>query len=46
MHDLDSVFEKFSYNKVNKALLFKLMEFKDPLIVQSMYIFKVQNISI
>ena len=41
MHQLDPLFEAFSFSKVMKALYFKLMKFEDPLVVQSMYIFKV-----
>jgi phytanoyl-CoA hydroxylase len=41
MHDLDPIFESFSYSKVMRTLLFKVMKFYQPLIVQSMYIFKV-----
>lgn len=41
MHDLDPVFEALSYSRVIRTLLFKMMNFTQPLIVQSMYIFKV-----
>lgn len=41
MHDLDPVFREFSYSKVMRSILFKAMHFVDPLVVQSMYIFKV-----
>lgn len=41
MHELDPVFESFSFSKVNRQILFKAMQFLDPKIVQSMYIFKV-----
>jgi phytanoyl-CoA hydroxylase len=40
MHDLDLVFERFSYSKTMRAILFKAMSFIDPKVVQSMYIFK------
>lgn len=41
MHELDPVFEAFSFSRVMRTLLFKAMSFQAPLIVQSMYIFKV-----
>ena len=40
LHELDYEFEKFSFSKVIKTLLFKFMNFRKPLLVQSMYIFK------
>ena len=43
MHDLDPVFEKFSYSKIMKSIYFKLMSFQQPMVVQSMYIFKVSS---
>ena len=43
MHDLDPVFEALSYSRVIRTLLFKMMNFTSPLIVQSMYIFKVSQ---
>ena len=41
MHELDPVFETFSFSKIIRSILFKAMKFQDPMIVQSMYIFKV-----
>jgi phytanoyl-CoA hydroxylase len=43
MHDLDPVFETLSYSRVIRTLLFKMMKFTQPQIVQSMYIFKVRH---
>ena len=40
MHDLHPVFESFSYSQVIKNLCAEVMGFKQPSIVQSMYIFK------
>lgn len=44
MHELDPVFESFSFSKVMRTILFKVMQFRQPLVVQSMYIFKVWGI--
>jgi len=46
MHELDPVFEAFSFSRVMRTLLFGAMSFQAPLIVQSMYIFKVSNKSL
>jgi phytanoyl-CoA hydroxylase len=43
MHELDPIFEQFSFSKVVRTLLYKVMSFQKPLIVQSMYIFKVKG---
>jgi phytanoyl-CoA hydroxylase len=40
MHDLHPVFESFSYSEVMKTLCREIMLFKQPSLVQSMYIFK------
>jgi len=40
MHDLHPAFESFSYSNVIKTLCREIMLFKQPSIVQSMYIFK------
>eukprot|EP01113_Clastostelium_recurvatum_P031632 TRINITY_DN3968_c0_g1_i4.p1 TRINITY_DN3968_c0_g1~~TRINITY_DN3968_c0_g1_i4.p1 ORF type:complete len:294 (-),score=72.83 TRINITY_DN3968_c0_g1_i4:42-830(-) len=40
MHDLDPVFEEFSYHPQIKDLVRSLHEYKKPIAVQSMYIFK------
>eukprot|EP01017_Pseudomicrothorax_dubius_P027686 TRINITY_DN3226_c0_g1_i1.p1 TRINITY_DN3226_c0_g1~~TRINITY_DN3226_c0_g1_i1.p1 ORF type:complete len:188 (-),score=19.87 TRINITY_DN3226_c0_g1_i1:96-659(-) len=39
MHDIDSVFEKFSYSPIFKEII-KAIGFQNPLLVQSMVIFK------
>jgi phytanoyl-CoA hydroxylase len=41
MHELDPIFEQFSFGRVVRKMLFDCMGFVDPKIVQSMYIFKV-----
>ena len=43
LHELDPVFEALSFSKVVRTMLFKVMKFQAPLIVQSMYIFKVSR---
>ena len=43
MHDLDPVFEALSYSRIIRTLLFRMMNFTRPQIVQSMYIFKVSH---
>lgn len=40
MHDLNPVFNKFSYSVVMKELASKICRFVNPVVVQSMYIFK------
>lgn len=40
MHDLHPTFESFSYSQVVKTLCSEVMGFKEPSVVQSMYIFK------
>jgi len=40
LHDLDPVFNAFSYTNTVKYLAFKVLGYKAPYIVQSMYIFK------
>jgi phytanoyl-CoA hydroxylase len=39
MHDLDPVFERFSYHNVFKTILEEL-NYKQPTLAQSMFIFK------
>lgn len=43
MHDLDPIFRQFSYSIIMRNILFKAMHFVNPLVVQSMYIFKVKT---
>jgi phytanoyl-CoA hydroxylase len=43
IHDLDPVFQSFSYHEKFKAIL-KALDYKDPALVQSMYIFKSSKI--
>jgi len=44
LHDLNPVFQKFSYQPKIKSLIYSLNYFKRPLSVQSMYIFKQPEI--
>lgn len=40
LHDIDPVFKKFSFSEELSNLL-KSLDYKRPVIIQSMYIFKV-----
>ena len=40
MHDLNPVFHKFWYSSVVKAISSHILQFADPILVQTMYIFK------
>ena len=40
LHDLHPTFESFAYSQVTKTLAAEVMGFKEPVLLQSMYIFK------